>query len=139
MSPLPKRDFRRGQLPTCGLVLGEVTLLRKEGSGQHLNSSPPSFYPSPTNSSSMQGTRFPAGQDPRFSNPTFNLPGPQVPLAPFLRLLLAPYPRFPPLAPNPAHPPKAPGPTILTAKLCGTFSCSNGSGSQPNPGLSTPE
>lgn len=37
-APLTKRDLHRGLIPTCGLVLGEVTLLREEGSSQHLNS-----------------------------------------------------------------------------------------------------
>lgn len=37
------------RMPTCGLVLGEVTLLGEEGTGQHLKSNPASFYPGLTN------------------------------------------------------------------------------------------
>lgn len=50
MSPSVRVTSVGGQrLPTCGLVLGEVTLLGEEGTGQHLKSNPASFYPGLTN------------------------------------------------------------------------------------------
>lgn len=42
--PLGKGDLGCGsELPTCGLVLGEVTLPGEEGIGQYLRSNPASF------------------------------------------------------------------------------------------------
>lgn len=82
------------------------------------------------------GAHFPAGQGPIFQ-PHLQLPGPQVPYAPYLYLLLGPSSQLPASRPKSRSPFQAPGPTILTAQLCGTFFCSNGSRSRPNPSLST--
>lgn len=100
------------RLPTCGLVLGEVTLLREEGSGQHLNSNPPSFYPRPKNSEPQTPVPCwgPASQQDRI--PDTPTPPPTFKALRFLYPLPfafspPPIPGFPPLAPNPAHLPSA--------------------------------
>lgn len=111
--------------PTCGLILGEVTLLREDESGQHLLNTP-SFRPSPKNSES-QTPLFHAGdslpsrvEDPRHSNPTSNLRGPQVHLPATLCLLPAPSPRLPAFRPK-SRSSSRPRAHHLDAQLYGTF------------------
>lgn len=122
-----------GASHTCGLVLGEVALRGEEGGGQQLSSTPRASSPVPHNHQlrARAGDSFASQQDnsPDFPTlpPIFQALGVPSPLPPTSRLS----------PPTPLSPP-GPGPTILAAELCGTCSCSNGSGGRPSPSLRTP-